>query len=390
MSEVGGATRATGQAFRGKQQPHALGKTARQVAEAALPLPWSARPPAPARRPPLCWRWGSSQGWAAHSGGALCKCPEPTQCRPPARHPQWDHLLPLPCRCPPLPPPKSSPTRPSPRPPRAPPSAFASCPCCVRAHAQSHLLSRAAGAAKNPSGRAAAQHSAQLVHPIAAPGRQAPPNSGAGGMQAHHKQAAAAAAAAALSLRCPHAVHAVLRLASCPRRCGGPRAICCCWLPRHHARGGVAGRGFIAYMYFCFFSAGFRICKQQGGQAGTGRKLLRGGGSMLAVWWQGYTTRRPVTAFAAPPPAGLAPGTALAQPHCTEMPRQEPCPSPNITQRQSPAPGPLPWRPPSMPPSMPLSRCHPACPRPRPLTWNEHMSVSSTLIMAPALSNSPQ
>lgn len=29
-------------------------------------------------------------------------------------------------------------------------------------------------------------------------------------------------------------------------------------------RGGVAGRGFIAYRYFCFFSAGFSICKVLG------------------------------------------------------------------------------------------------------------------------------
>ena len=83
-------------------------------------------------------------------------------------------------------------------------------------------------------------------------------------------------------------------------------------LPCCQARGGVAGRGFMAYRYFCFFSAGFKICTQ----ASAARAL-----------------------------AGV----------------QARANSP--TQQRHPPPG---------------------------GTWKENISVSSTLIMAPALSNSPQ
>jgi len=79
----------------------------------------------------------------------------------------------------------------------------------------------------------------------------------------------------------------------------------------HHPRGGVAGRGFMAYRYFCFFSAGFSICR-----------------------WK---------CFSLSSTSGGQKGST-----CDVQDKDHK------------------------------------------FTWKEHINVSSTLIMAPALSNSPQ
>ena len=87
----------------------------------------------------------------------------------------------------------------------------------------------------------------------------------------------------------------------------------------------------MVYMYFCFFSAGFKICTVK-----------------IAVTSKGG--------------AASVASTSSCPQHAQTLQNATGC-------HVRPAPG----RPPQ-----------------HALTWNEHINVSSTLIMAPALSNSPQ
>jgi hypothetical protein len=107
-------------------------------------------------------------------------------------------------------------------------------------------------------------------------------------------------------------------------------------MPRrwYHARGGVAGRGFIAYMYFCFFSAGFRICRQQGGaqakpsqarQAGASRKSSEKGRRVHPGRRSGDTASPAAQSSHAPvplawKPQGIAPQNSLSTFNPPEQP----------------------------------------------------------------------
>jgi hypothetical protein len=134
------------------------------------------------------------------------------------------------CHCPPAP--ASCPTCPSSRPPPAPPSASASWPLSVseRVRSHTHVLPRAAGAAKNPSGRTERSRTHTFWHQSRTTGAAGTPRQRPGTQQAHHNCTATAAAAAAHSLRWLHAVHAMLchaaAVVSCPRRRGRPRVHC--------------------------------------------------------------------------------------------------------------------------------------------------------------------